>query len=61
MIGAIIYLACDQGAYDRVYKALVQNTLEAPLTPGAIKERNDAIELLRKLCRGQKSSWEEIK
>jgi hypothetical protein len=55
------YLTCNQAIYDRLYKAITQNALEAPLNPEVMEERNNAIELLRKLCNNQKSTYERTK
>lgn len=51
---------CDKILYDRIYYSITQRTLgtkDLP-TPEDFKLRNDAIEALRALCRGQMSSYE---
>ena len=58
LLGAII-LSCNQQMYDSIYETIIQNLLDKPvLTEQLIKEKNDTIETLRKLCNGQKSSYE---
>jgi hypothetical protein len=56
--GTIQYNPCHQETYDMVYQHIVQQTLDSRLTARDFKARNDAIETLRTLCRGQKSSYE---
>jgi len=58
IIGAVI-LSCNQQMYDAIYGAILQITLDAPeTTQKVIDYKNDTIENLRKLCNGQKSSYE---
>lgn len=52
------YLSCNQEMYDTIYRTLIIRTINSKLTERDFKIRNDAIENLRKLCHGQKSSWE---
>lgn len=49
---------CDQATYDEVYRRIIQIAVTSELSVKDIKERNDAIENLRKLCNGQHSSYE---
>lgn len=59
LFGAMI-LSCNQQMYDIIYGEILQITLDAPeLTQKVIDQKNDAIENLRKLCNGQKSSYEQ--
>jgi hypothetical protein len=59
LVGTIIF-SCNQQMYDSIYKAILQMTLNAPeITQKGIDYKNDTIENLRKLCNGQKSSYEK--
>ena len=59
LISGAIVLSCNQQIYDLIYGEILQVTLDAPLlTPQVIDQKNDAIENLRKLCNGQRSSYE---
>lgn len=49
---------CNQGTYDQVYKAIIMQALNADFSPEMFEERNSTIELLRKLCNGQMSTYE---
>lgn len=50
---------CDQQTYDLLYKTIIRNALKKKeLTSKDFKIKNDSIEMLRKLCKGQKSSFE---
>jgi hypothetical protein len=51
---------CDQGVYDSIYHRIIQIQLDKnhDLTQGDFDERNNAIHLIRRLCRGQLSSYE---
>ncbi len=50
---------CDQRVYDQIYKNIILETLRSDLTTKDFAIRNNTIEKLRELCRGQKSTWEE--
>ncbi|GAC1503317.1 MAG: hypothetical protein NVS1B10_08360 [Candidatus Saccharimonadales bacterium] len=54
-------LACDQAAYDHLYREIVLQAIESKLSLYDLEQRNHNIEFLRKLCRGQKSSYERGK
>lgn len=47
--------SCNQKLYDKLYKQIVKETLNGQST---IEERNRAIRALRRLCKGQLSSYE---
>ena len=49
---------CDQGTYDLIYETVIQQVLDQPLTQESIETKNNTIELLRKLCNNQLSSYE---
>lgn len=49
---------CDQTTYDKIYKQIIESTLDRPLTQQSIVLKNDTVEILRKLCNGQVSSYE---
>jgi hypothetical protein len=49
---------CDQHVYDVIYNRILDIVLASQLTPKDIDEKNDSIETLRALCKGQKSSYE---
>jgi len=49
---------CDQTTYDQIYKELIQQVLNHPLTQESIETKNNSIEILRKLCHNQLSSLE---
>lgn len=51
-------MTCDQLVYDQIYRHMVVSALESDLSHGAFKARNDGIETLRTLCKGQKSTVE---
>jgi len=58
----LVILACNQKIYDQIYDTIVQRALDEIRWEPEKKvftERNDAIELLRKLCNGQKSTYEK--
>jgi hypothetical protein len=50
--------SCNQKMYDRVYRTIVIQTMKRPMTKKSYDIRNEAIENLRKLCKGQRASWE---
>lgn len=50
---------CDQTTYDSIYKEILLITLSTDVTNKDMDYRNDTIEILRKLCYGQKSRWEK--
>jgi|WetSurMetagenome_2_1015567.scaffolds.fasta_scaffold1509930_2 hypothetical protein len=50
---------CNQEIYDMIYKNLVLHTIDSDFTQISLDAKNDGIELLRKLCNGQLSSWEK--
>lgn len=50
---------CDQHDYDLVYEQVIENALTSNMTKEDVKVKNDMIQFLRELCRGQKSSWEK--
>jgi len=52
------FVACNQEVYDKIYKTIVNTAIKQGSTRQAMNLRNDTIEALRKLCNGQKSSWE---
>lgn len=54
-----ILAACNQAVYDSIYKAIILDALHAPMTSKMFKVRNNEIEVLRALCKGQKSSYEK--
>ena len=56
-----IVVACNQVVYNSIYKALVVDAIKAGATRKAMQRRNEGIEVLRKLCNGQKSDWEKDK
>lgn len=56
--------ACDQQVYDKAYKSIVVSTLDTKIqTPkqerDILLERNELIRALRKLCKGQLSTYEK--
>jgi len=51
-------LACNQQMYDAIYRAIILQTLQSKGTAKDFKLKNDTIENLRKLCNGQKSTYE---
>lgn len=51
---------CDQRTYDRVYREILLQALKSDDSQLTFDTKNDSIELLRKLCRGQKSTLEVI-
>ncbi len=56
---AIAPAPCDQKTYDQIYYALVLDLIAEPnLGAYEIRKKNDGIDWLRKLCRGQKSTYE---
>jgi hypothetical protein len=50
-------IACDPDVYDLIYRRIVKQALDSPLTPKDVNARNDAIETLRALCRGQNTRY----
>jgi len=57
LAGAII-LFCDPTIYDSIYRAIILDIMKHPVTRPYLEDRNRAITTLRKLCRGQRSSYE---
>lgn len=55
----LIGLTCSQVVYDGLYKTIIRRAMTKPVTEATYKERNDAIEVLRALCRGQRSTYEK--
>lgn len=50
-------IACDPDIYDAVYRGIIQSAIDSDLGSKAFKARNDGIETLELLCRGQKSRY----
>lgn len=58
----LVVLTCNQKVYDQIYDTIIQRAMDETRWEPAKRiytQRNDAIELLRKLCNGQKSTWEK--
>lgn len=55
----LVALTCNQLVYDQIYKALILQVMETKMTKKDFDVRNDSIETLRKLCNGQRSSYEK--
>lgn len=53
-----IVLTCNQVVYDQIYYSVVANTLKTKVSKKDMDIRNNTIEMLRKLCNGQRSSYE---
>ncbi len=51
--------SCNQEIYNQIYESIIQNTLAGPVNRETLTDRNYSIEMLRTLCKGQKSKWEE--
>lgn len=51
---------CNQEMYDNVYRSILNKALSSKLSEKDVNDRNDTIENLRKLCNGQKSSFENL-
>lgn len=49
---------CDQKTYDSIYKSIILETMATKITHDEMEKRNRAIETLRKLCKGQLSTFE---
>ena len=49
--------ACDPDIYDLIYQGIVKQALASGLSARDIAARNDGIETLRALCRGQNSRY----
>lgn len=54
----VAILACNQVLYDQLYVDIIQAALKKEVTRENMEKRNNAIEFLRNLCRGQRSSYE---
>lgn len=48
--------ACSQKLYDKIYRGIIEDTLNDKIS---IEVKNQRIEALRALCQGQKSSFEK--
>src|SRR5687767_3125657 len=48
---------CDQVMYDSLYQTIITQTI-IQITPQDFEERNTSIRILRKLCKGQRSTYE---
>jgi hypothetical protein len=55
----IITLTCNQAIYDQIYGAILDRAISSKLNQRDIDSKNEAIEKLRALCRGQLSSLEK--
>lgn len=51
--------SCDQHTYDMIYNNILKKAIRSSLSVNDIDQKNDAIENLRKLCNGQRSSLEK--
>ncbi len=51
-------IACNQTIFDQVYRGILQRAVDSELKSKDIEEKNGAIEMLRELCHGQKSTFE---
>ena len=49
---------CDQKLFDELYEEIIRRALNQRYERRAFDEKNDSIRFLRKLCRGQYSSYE---
>lgn len=47
---------CNQKLYDKIYKGIIKDTLNQKIS---LDVKNQRIEALRALCKGQKSSYEK--
>lgn len=57
--GLLVVLACNQVVYDEIYKLIIVQALQDTRDREVVfKERNEDIEKLRMLCRGQRSTYE---
>ncbi len=54
----LVFTACNQTIYDQVYRAIIERALASDLKHSDIETKNDTIENLRALCRGQRSTFE---
>lgn len=59
----LIILACNQVMYDQIYKEICMNATkydshDKKAELAAMADKHRLIDALRKLCRGQKSSYE---
>jgi len=59
LLWCIPSLCCDQVQYDRIYKYIIQTTLQSENKRVDFLLKAQQIEALRKLCNGQKSSYEK--
>jgi hypothetical protein len=55
----LLVVACNQLVYDSIYYEMMHRAMKGPLTRNKLMERYNAIQVLRKLCNGQKSTWEK--
>ena len=62
LILILVMTACNQVVYDAAYRQIVNTAYQDPRRmkelDKVIVERNNAILMLRELCKGQKSSYE---
>lgn len=58
-ISILLTCMCNQEVYDLLYKGLILKAMESGLRQSDIDAKNSGIEILRKLCNGQLSSWEK--
>lgn len=61
MVSSITYAACNQRVFDDIYKRITQQALTKPALRETYEEKNHAVGVLRELCNGQKSRYEETK
>ena len=61
LLGAIIVtsLSCNQQIYDAIYYGIMQQAISSKITRQSLLKRYNTTMTLRKLCNGQKSTWEE--
>jgi hypothetical protein len=55
----IVTIACNQQVYDAIYYGIMQQAISSKITRQSLLLRYNTTMILRKLCNGQKSSWEQ--
>jgi len=55
---ALVLCSCNQHIYDLIYSQIITVAMKEKEDERAFRERNAAIENLRALCNGQRSTFE---
>lgn len=60
VLSLMLAYTCNQAIYDELYRRVVDINRRSKQTKLDMDNKNNSIEVLRKLCNGQKSTYERL-